>query len=436
MTPSMDHNLTSPPFLQSADPVGPTTAQLMTACNHRGGVNGHLVGWHQAEYSNCASILRGRYYLHTPAWCSGVKVPYGCMAELLWCQAYAVEDILAGKASAWSLFGSEWASSAAVALYEAFRDRHVVKCYPPRLVDWIRSLWVDCVCAAATGLEDRPAAPLTAFLNLADERPETKDFRRRRRGRAVDRGDREVWMAAALVSTEEGVVAQVSEDMRPFDVPYSEDLHVARAYGPAHGGWANAVAAARLPRYPGRGPSPPESAVTAREQVGPSAGPSHPRASTPASPPHYAGARIGPYDPVDHRDVSDDSFIGLYHVPANRVPQGLARMSACDPEEMRGFEMGTLSAEIAQTVVCLGDIVAQWARDTPGVDPQRLEVFLSLVGRRSIRATLVGELRVASGGLQRRRKHHWDHEAFCEEQQAQRYRGSSGGWEGPAMGPS
>jgi len=432
----MDHNSTSPPFLQSADSVGPTPAQLMTARYHRGGVNGHLVGWHQAEYSSCASVLRGRYYLHTPAWCSGVEVPYGCMAELLWCQAYAVEDLLAGKASAWALFGSEWALSAAVALYEAFRDRHVVWCYPPRLVDWIRSLWVDCICAAATGLDDRPAAPLTALLNLADQLPEAKDFRRRQRGRAVDRGDREVWMAAALVSTEEGVVAQVSEDMRPFDVPYSEDLHVARGYGPADGGWANAVAAAPLPRYPGGGPSPPESAVTAREHVGSSAGPSHPRASTPASPPHYAGARIGSYDPVDHRDVSDASFIGLDHVPANRVPQGLARMLACDPEEMRGFETGTLLAEIAQTVVSLGDIVAQWARDPPGVDPQRLEVFLSLVGRRSVRATLVGELRVASGGLQRRRKHHWDHEAFREEQQAQRYRGSSGGWEGPAISPS
>ena len=51
----------------------------------------------------------------------------------------------------------------------------------------------------------------------------------------------------------------------------------------------------------------------------------------------------------------------------------MARMLACDPKEMRGFETGTLLAEIAQTVVSLGDIVAQWARDAPLAHPTAAE---------------------------------------------------------------
>jgi len=80
--PTFEYTMTPPSYIEEADLEGTTTAQLTTAGNHQGGLTGNLVGWHQAEYSRCASATRSRFYLPTPAWSSGVEVLYGCMAEL------------------------------------------------------------------------------------------------------------------------------------------------------------------------------------------------------------------------------------------------------------------------------------------------------------------------------------------------------------------
>jgi len=49
LVPTFDYILTSPPFIDVSDSEGPMTAQLKRARNHRRGLTGHLVGWHQAE---------------------------------------------------------------------------------------------------------------------------------------------------------------------------------------------------------------------------------------------------------------------------------------------------------------------------------------------------------------------------------------------------
>ena len=82
LVPTFEYILTCPPFIGVSDAEGPTTVQLTTAHNHRGGLTGHLVARHQAEYSSCATATRSRFYLPTPACWSGVEVPYGCMVEL------------------------------------------------------------------------------------------------------------------------------------------------------------------------------------------------------------------------------------------------------------------------------------------------------------------------------------------------------------------
>ena len=92
LVPTFDYILTSPAFIDVSNSEGPTTAQLTTARNHRGGLTGHLVGWHQAEYSSCATATRSRFYLPTPAWWSGVEVPYGCMVELPWVHTRRCQD--------------------------------------------------------------------------------------------------------------------------------------------------------------------------------------------------------------------------------------------------------------------------------------------------------------------------------------------------------
>jgi len=123
LVPTFDYILTPPPFIDVSDSEDPTTAQLTTARNHRGRLTGHLVGWHQAESSSCATATRSRFYLPTPAWWSGVEVPYGCMAELPWMHTYAAEDLHAGRQTPWAIFRSEWALEAAVVLLETFWNR-------------------------------------------------------------------------------------------------------------------------------------------------------------------------------------------------------------------------------------------------------------------------------------------------------------------------
>ena len=73
--PTLDYILKSPTYIEEADLEGPTSAQLMTARNHRGGIAGHLVCSHQADYTSCASATRSCSYFPVPAWWTGVEVP-------------------------------------------------------------------------------------------------------------------------------------------------------------------------------------------------------------------------------------------------------------------------------------------------------------------------------------------------------------------------
>ena len=113
--------------------------------------------------------------------------------------------------------------------------------------------------------------------------------------------------------------------------------------------------------------------------------PAGPSSSAPVTAPtvgNFLGNRIVSFDPVELRDIPDAAFDQFDHVPSDLVPQGLARVVACDPGELRGYTTGTLMAGLCHTVVSLGDSTAQWARDNAGVPPQQVEELLQLVGRR------------------------------------------------------
>ena len=68
LVPTFDYILTSPPSIGASDSEDPTAVQLKTARNHRGGLTGHLVARHRAEYLGCATATRSSFYLSTPAW--------------------------------------------------------------------------------------------------------------------------------------------------------------------------------------------------------------------------------------------------------------------------------------------------------------------------------------------------------------------------------
>jgi len=433
LVPTLEYILTCPPFIGVSDAEGPTTLQLTTARNHRGGLTGHLVAWQQAEYTSCATATRSRFYLPTPAWWSGVEVPYSCMMELPWVHAYATDDLYAGRRASWAVFRSEWALAAAVVLLETFRTRQVLWRYPPRLLDWIRSLGASNICINPAGPDAEGAATLGALLDLVDQLPDTEAFRQRLRARSTDRRDLEGWIWASLEVDDDGTHAKVAEDLRPFDLPYTADILEARGYGPARGGCAAAVSAARSPRYPGGGAAPPATSVVPGAAGLSPPGPSPPAASAAPSRGSSGGSLIVSFDPVEHRDIPDVAFDQLDHIPSDRFPQGLARVVACDPGELRGYTTGTLVAGLSHTVVSLGELIAQWARDHPEVPPRHLEELLQLVGRRRIRAALIREVGVAAGGANRRQQHHRDRDAYQEEPAAQRPRGPPGPeWGGPS----
>jgi len=138
------------------------------------------------------------------------------------------------------------------------------------------------------------------------------------------------------------------------------------------------------------------------------------------------GNRIVSFDPVEHRDIPDAAFDQLDHVPSDRVPQWLARVVARDPGELRGYTTRTLMAVFCHAVVSLGDSIAQWACDNARLPPQQVEALIQLVGRRSVRAVLLRETSVDSGGVSRRQQHQRDRDVYHEEPPAQRPRGPPG----------
>ena len=257
------------------------------------------------------------------------------MAELPWVHAYAADDLHAGRRTPWAIFRTEWALEAAVVLLETLRNRRVLWRFPPRLLDWIRALGPANICVGPGGPDVEATAILGALLYLADQLPNTEAFCQRLRARSTDRRDREGWVCAGLEMENNEACAKVAEDRRPLDLPYTADILAARGYSDARGSWAAAVSTARSPRYPGGGTEPPASfAVTGAAGSSP-AGPSS--SAPPAAP--SVGSSLGngivSFDPVEHRDIPDAAFDQLDHVPSDRVPQGLARVVACDPGELR-----------------------------------------------------------------------------------------------------
>jgi len=282
------------------------------------------------------------------------------------------------------------------------------------------------ICVGPGGPDAEATATLGALLDHADQLPDTEAFRQRLRARSTDRRDREGWVWAGLEMEDNEACAKVAEDLRPFDLPYTADILAARRYGDARGGWAAAVSTARSPRHPGGGTEPPASSAVTGAAGSCPAGPSS--SALPAAP--SVGSSLGngivSFDPVEQRDIRDAAFDQLDHVPSDRVPQGLARVVACDPGELCGYTTGTLMAGLCHTVVSLGDSIAQWARENAGVPPQQVEELLQLTGLRNTRAVLLRETSVAAGGVSRRQQHQRDRDVNHDEPPAQRPRGPPG----------
>jgi len=261
LVPTFKYILTSPAYIEKDDLEGPMTAQLTKARKHRGGLAGHLVGWHREEYSSCALATRSRFYMPTLAWWPGVEVPYGCMAEFLWVHAYAADDLHAGRSTPWAILRSAWALGAELALLDAFRNRRVLWSFRPRFIDCIRSLGTAHICSGADDRNGKTTATLEEFLDLEDELSDTEALLQSLRARSVDRRDREGWVWADLEAGDGGTRVLIATDLRPLHFPYTKNTLEARGYGRDRGGWAAAVSAARELRYPRGGSTPLSSSV-------------------------------------------------------------------------------------------------------------------------------------------------------------------------------
>jgi len=110
LVPTFAYTLTSPPFIGASDKEDPAMVQSTTARNHhRGGLRGNVVDRHGTEYLICATETRPRLNLPNSAWCYGVEVPYGSMAELPWVPADTTDDLHARRHTSWAILRIEWA---------------------------------------------------------------------------------------------------------------------------------------------------------------------------------------------------------------------------------------------------------------------------------------------------------------------------------------
>jgi len=288
------------------------------------------------------------------------------MADLPWVHKCALDDLRAGPGSTCAVFRTDEALHAGVQLYETFRDRREVCRYPPRLLHWIHALGPEEVCKGLNGHNEEAARTLEALRILGDQLPPNVAFTQRLHVSATDRRDRDGWVAAELEVADGVKLEKVSKDLAPFELPYSAYVLAARTCAGARGGWAGAVAVARLPRYPGGGSTPPAAGALAAAAPAAAA----PAAAAPAvAAPDQAHRaprdvpRIVVFDLVDHRDVPDAALDILDSTPAERVPNALARIVACDPENLRGPSTRMLITSLCHTLVSIGESVAQWAHE-------------------------------------------------------------------------
>ena len=187
------------------------------------------------------------------------------------------------------------------------------------------------ICSGAEGPDGETTATLEVLLDLADQLPDKQAFRQRPRSLSVDRRDREEWVWVDLEVGDVWSSVKFAEDLRPFDVPYTADILWARGYGHACGGWAATVSAAREAHYTGGGSLPPASSVVTAAAGSSTAGASPPAAPVAPSQGSSLGSHIVSFDHVEHRGVPEAALDHLDHVSSDRVPEGLARVSACDP---------------------------------------------------------------------------------------------------------
>jgi len=289
------------------------------------------------------------------------------------------------------------------------------------------------VCKGLNGHNEEAARTLEALLILGDQLLTNAAFTQRLHVRATDRRDRDGWVAAELEVTDGVKLAKVAEDLALFELPYSAHVLAARTCAADPGGWAGAAAAAHLPRYPGGGSTPPAAAAPAA--VAPAAAAPE-RAPEKAPTPPRDVPRIVSFDPVNHLDVPDAALDILDSTPAARVPHAMARIVACDPEDLSGTTTGVLIASLCHTLVSVGESVVQWAHEpTNGVRPEHAERLLRLVSRRNLLEVFVRKTGVAHNGAERRYQHRQDRGGgHVGAPPAQRHRGPSGGYRDSAPG--
>ena len=227
--------------------------------------------------------------------------------------------------------------------------------------------------------------------------------------------------------------AKVAGDLFPFYLPYTAVILEARGYGPARGGWAAAVLAARSSCSSGTGTEP-----TAFPVVTGAATSSPPRPLPPAVSDTFSVGKSGggltvSLDPVKHRDIPDAAFDHMDHIPSDLFPQSLARVAACDIKELRGYTTGTLVTGLCHTMASLGDWISQCANEHPGVSPRHSKELVKFLGRRNTRAGLLRKVGVVAGETNRRQQHKRDLDVYQKKPPAERFRGPPGpGWCGPS----
>jgi len=288
---------------------------------------------------------------------------------------------------------SEWAVLAGVYLVEQFRVSRRMWLYPPRLLKWIREVGVDFICQGPDGDEFIASCQLTAMLTLSESLSRNQGFSERLARVDPVRRDRSSWVYVRVDRLEDAWVAQVDEDLAPWDLPYSTDVLDGREL--------QGVEPAA------DGAPPPDPAAPAGSPVGIPLGGVVRSVGRPVRRGAHAAPRpVGPPRP-------SPSVMSIVDVPGEALgtstsPVGptagiaLAHLLMVDTVSLEGVTSGILVSSLLSTIAFMSGDVAKWAAEHNMGGQPEMDTLLGRLGRESVGREVMAHVESRTAARERR----------------------------------
>jgi len=411
--PSDSFVILQPPYIGRV--VDDPPHQVLSYCrNQRVGRVPFMGGWHQAEFSSCPQPARSKWYARVPTWWSAVEVPFGAMVEVPPIQAYMGKALVDQNDFVWKVFRSEWSILAGAYLVDSFNTRSILWLYPRTLRRWIRQVGLRNVCRLSVGVDEEAEANLDALLTLLDNLPVGPTFSSRLRDIDPQRRDRVSWVSVRVEHEDDRRVARVNEDLSPYDLTDSKDVHMARGMAqdagdwspppaPVDGGRPASCGGARDPSTPSR-PTGPSTGRSSGERAdggefGTTAGFVAPPPTTSSLPSGPSVLQLLGDSLPGHHDIDDPLMDDHWRFAPEEVLSNVAVVTGCNLLHLRRARVGSVFAAFLHTMVRRGELVQEWVGGQTDLSQMALQDRMRRMGRGSLRTEFPEALRTADRGM-------------------------------------